>query len=144
MGREVRRVPPDWQHPLENGEFKPLYKLQMPHWKNGEATHYQMYETTTAGTPISPVMETPEKLARWLVNNNTLAFGHKTASYEAWLMVSQGRTVISGVITPQSVTKAVHELPYDHDRETSIKKDDAFSKIDKATNVSRRKQQERE
>lgn len=25
MGREVRRVPADWQHPKENGVFKPLF-----------------------------------------------------------------------------------------------------------------------
>ena len=40
-----------------------------------ERTHYQMYETCTEGTPISPVMETPENLARWLADNGASAFG---------------------------------------------------------------------
>lgn len=25
MGREVRRVPADWVHPMENGRYKPMY-----------------------------------------------------------------------------------------------------------------------
>jgi hypothetical protein len=39
-----------------------------PDWDEKTRTHLQMYETTTEGTPISPVMATPEELARWLCN----------------------------------------------------------------------------
>ena len=49
-----------------------------------------MYEDTSEGTPISPVMETPEKLARWLVDNNASAFAGQTATYEHWLAVCKG------------------------------------------------------
>ena len=62
----------------------------MPEWTDGEATHYQMYETTSEGTPISPVMETPEMLASWLVENNVSAAGGQEASYEGWLKVCRG------------------------------------------------------
>lgn len=140
IGREVRRVPKDWEHPmayyiddylplkggsfskdlkewLENKEkwdsgfirdyitmswkprdkdcdysfekwygIKPCQYSYMPEWTEKEKTHYQMYETCSEGTPISPVMETPEELAHWLEDNNASAFADiMTASYEEWL-----------------------------------------------------------
>lgn len=45
----------------------------MPGFLEAEKTHYQMYEESTEGTPISPVMETPEALAHWLADNNASA-----------------------------------------------------------------------
>lgn len=155
MGREVRHVPPDWQHPkTKEGWHKPLYKYDyeetlaeweigkkhwdkgeirtyedfspkgwepkenkylsmsyeeyagerpkkedyMPTWKPEECTHYQMYEDVTEGTPISPVMETPEELAQWLVDNDAGMFGYRTATYEEWLRVCQGEWMHSGMI----------------------------------------------
>ena len=126
MGREVRRVPSHWQHPVQDGKFKPLRQLEMPHWRNGEATHYQMYETTTEGTPISPAMESPEELAHWLVDNQVSAFGDQTASFEAWLMVAQGRTAISCMVTKAGVINGV-EANYRIQKEVQ----DVFSAIDK-------------
>lgn len=141
MGREVRRVPANWEHPKDvEGNYVPLfdenfeqalsdYKEEASQWALGnmrshlkggpkyiardsstegmpfkewageipkqedytpdcpeeERTHYQMYETTSEGTPISPVMESPEVLARWLVDNQASAFADMTATYEQWL-----------------------------------------------------------
>jgi hypothetical protein len=142
MGREVRRVPANWQHPQDGRGYIPLlggsfakelaewdegsarwdagfirdyskgldvvaWKPRdadtvsdtyaeysgdrpdadeyMPDWPESERTHLQMYEDTTEGTPISPVMATPEELARWLADNNANAFAGQTASYESWL-----------------------------------------------------------
>jgi hypothetical protein len=62
----------------------------MPDWGEDEKTHFMMYESTTEGTPISPAFETPEELARWLVNNNVRAFASSGASYEGWLRVAKG------------------------------------------------------
>lgn len=123
MGREVRRVPPDWEHPRgTRGEYEPLYDgyneqveaweakykksgLQatidyygsppdkndfMPDWPESERTHFQMYETCTEGTPISPVLESAEVLAHWLADNNASAFADDGASYEAWLAMIKG------------------------------------------------------
>ena len=102
MGREVRRVPANWEHPRDNkGNYLPLFELDnededdgstalMPAWGEQERTHFQMYETTTEGTPISPVMESPEALARWLVDNKADAGAGQHASYEAWLRVCRG------------------------------------------------------
>lgn len=74
---------------------------------------YQLWSTTSEGTPMSPVLETPEKLAHWLVDNKASTFGYQTASYEEWLsfirgpgwaptMVMTGGEITSGV---QSVSK---------------------------------------
>lgn len=133
MGRQVRRVPRDWQHPQEwrrgrlefvpllAGPFKatheewiadkaawdrgerpkywqqgstndyvqwagpePLAADYMPEWPEAERTHWQMYENTSEGTPISPVMETPHALARWLADNNASWFGGHGATFEQW------------------------------------------------------------
>ena len=69
---------------------KPLADEYAPDWPDEERTHYQMYQTTSEGTPISPVFETPEELARWLTDNDASAFGGALASYEAWLRVCRG------------------------------------------------------
>ncbi len=56
-----------------------------------ERTHYQMYQTTSEGTPISPIMESPEELARWCADEGLNAFGGMTEGYEWWLRVCKGR-----------------------------------------------------
>lgn len=141
MVRQVRKVPKDWQHPIEfvgsmnkirfvamyewkdlseemnewddeeakwkrgvrpdyiNPEYsklsyeeyagrRPDYTYLMPCWSEGEKTHYMMYETCREGCPISPAFETPEELARWLVDNNASVCGSYTASYEEWLAIA--------------------------------------------------------
>ena len=161
MGREIRKVPQNWEHPKnENGNYKPLlgysFKEQlaeweegkqkwgeglrenwfpkdgepkwepksedemnmsweewsgdkpneddyMPDWKDEERTHIQMYENTTEGTPISPVMKEPEELAKWLVDNEASAFGGMTATYEQWLATinagyAPSAIIINGVV----------------------------------------------
>lgn len=62
----------------------------MPFWPDGEKTHFQMYETCSEGTPISPVMHSPEELARWLADNNASSFGKLTSTYEKWLALIVG------------------------------------------------------
>lgn len=64
---------------------RPVESDYMPDWPESERTHLQMYECTTEGTPISPVMATAEELARWLADNGASAFGDLTATYEQWL-----------------------------------------------------------
>lgn len=151
MGREVRRVTKDWEHPKkDNGSYQPMFDdyyqnvldewiEQNKAWENGthpdfkeygsdypryamwggnppdcayykavrekqeDLTHIQMYEDTSEGTPISPVFEKPEDLARWLYDNKASAFGYQTASYEHWLsMINRGYCVsavlIDGVV----------------------------------------------
>lgn len=96
----------DWDHPGKWILHEKTYDFKewdgdrpdpadyMPDWLDAERTHLQMYETTTEGTPISPVFETPEKLARWLANNEASTFAGMTTSYENWLrMIGHGHSI---------------------------------------------------
>lgn len=128
MGREIRKVPSNWEHPKnEQGHYVPLndeyygdavdewynnHKLwlegkhpdqQMDNkpdykffsewggdapslevyrkekWTEEDATHFQMYETVSEGTPVSPVFETLEQLEDWLVGQ-----GHSRKAAQAF------------------------------------------------------------
>jgi hypothetical protein len=125
MSRELRRCPPDWDHPRYTpdtarhprmvGEYIPLYNQDFEtkfaawldealawragthpeyeaddpswynfvencsappepeyyrsrHWTAGEATAYQIYETVSEGTPVSPVFPTQDALRAWLLD----------------------------------------------------------------------------
>lgn len=68
----------------------PKREYYRPRWSEEERTHFQMYEATSEGTPISPVMDSPESLARWLADNGANAGAGMTASYEQWLLVCNG------------------------------------------------------
>jgi hypothetical protein len=124
MGREIRRVPPDFQHPrrFNNGNignnrtpdgYIPKYDginyekealewiIEFEKWRNDldsrtennkdepyyfnieppplredytdvkeeECTWYQLYETVSEGTPLSPPFETREELINYLTEN---------------------------------------------------------------------------
>jgi len=126
MGREIRMVPPNWEHPkkstlrFENGAYQyvdsdqsmydtryedackdwtdeynkwtsgdfPDYAdeddRKMPYWdwagmppdkeyyrpwKDEEATWYQLWQTVSEGTPVSPPFATKEELANYLAVN---------------------------------------------------------------------------
>ncbi len=55
-----------------------------------EGDAYQLWETTSEGSPISPPKKTPEELARWLADNGASSFGSRTESYETWLKFIRG------------------------------------------------------
>jgi len=147
MGREVRRVPANWDHwsysdqPLfdcynkalarwveHNDKWNQGFELNyttkqwepiadkyknisyseydgdcpdpndyMPDWENSERTHYQAYENTTEGTPISPVMATEDDLIDWLVDNKASAFGDMTGNRDFWTSVVKQNS--GGLIT---------------------------------------------
>lgn len=112
MGREIRRVPEGWQHPVnDRGHFIALYDREYDAvaeqwvadcaaWSRGEheeqkkyhdtpkffwdwqappdakcyrpkydgpATHFQVYETVSEGTPCSPVFASLEAMIEWMV-----------------------------------------------------------------------------
>lgn len=132
MGREVKRVPLDFEWPVNKiwygylvntcqddscddcREFARIKKLPMTEYNcpifgldPPEGQGWQMWETVSDGSPISPVFETPEKLARWLADTNAPSFGYHTATYEQWLgmikfgwapsMAHDGERLMSGV-----------------------------------------------
>lgn len=126
MSRKCRRVPKDWQHPKDiSGDYIPLHELfpynaaeieeglrdgwlkgeppyygipTMPQWPESQRTHYQMYEEVTEGTPISPVFERPEDLARWLASTRASAFAGMGASYEHWLALIHQRSASASLV----------------------------------------------
>jgi hypothetical protein len=51
---------------------------------------YQLWSTTTEGTPMTPVFSAPEELARHCADNNVSTFGSDTADYETWLKFIRG------------------------------------------------------
>lgn len=67
----------DDAHKTENNAWKPTEPPV------GEG--YQMWETTSEGSPISPVFASPEELARWLADNKASWFGDATATYDQWM-----------------------------------------------------------
>lgn len=136
MGREIRMVPPNWQHPKKafpSGvvDYKPLYdqdfasaaaewKSELAKWEDGthedlkyrdagsatewweysgnpperecyrpawteaEATHFQIYETVSEGTPVSPVFATRDELAAWLIQQGTSEAAAKKFAQEGF------------------------------------------------------------
>lgn len=120
MGREIRMVPPGWEHPKYERygrlEFRPLYDNDFasaaaewksdfakweagthedlkycdtktewweyngnpperedyrPAWTEADATHFQIYETVSEGTPVSPVFSSRDEIAAWLIKQGT-------------------------------------------------------------------------
>lgn len=118
MGREIRRVPANWEHPRHDsdhrraGQFRPLldgsyddacrewwesarkwhagevddrekkYLADHPwYWDwsappnrecyretfDSEPTHYQIYETVSEGTPVSPVFASLADMVEWMI-----------------------------------------------------------------------------
>ena len=64
MGREIRRLPLDWQHPTdENGDYIPQY---LPVWTDDTELGYCLYENVSEGTPCSPIFPTRDELINWI------------------------------------------------------------------------------
>lgn len=88
----------------------------MPEWPEAEQTHCQMYESTSEGTPVSPVMDTPEELARWCADNKVSTFGTGSfATYEQWLAVCRDGFAPSFVITDGVMMSGVEACDMNHD-----------------------------
>ena len=88
MAREARKVTADWQHPRDaEGKFIPMFEPQMGDLMKGVRNHLQMYETTTEGTPMSPVFAQAEELAQWLADHEVSVFGDCLATKEQWLRI---------------------------------------------------------
>lgn len=101
MGRQVRRVLADWQHPRNAaGRYIPMREAgdvlaratdeRMPAWPDAERTYWQMYETTTAGTPLSPPCASAETLAAWLADHHASAGPGFTGTAAQWLAMIEG------------------------------------------------------
>lgn len=79
------------------------FKIEVPEGKG-----WQMWETVSEGSPISPVFKTPEELAQWLADTKSSAFGSQTATYEQWLaMIGEGWCVSGAFVPGKGVVSGV-------------------------------------
>lgn len=77
---EIRRIVDRERCPTCDGRGRIRPIIELPKGKG-----YQLWDTSFAGCPVSPVFETPDELARWLYDNNVHAFGAFTLSFEKWM-----------------------------------------------------------
>lgn len=61
---------------------------------------WQMWETTSEGSPMSPVFETPEALAEWLADTGASMFGSTAATRDHWLSIITGADFAHVQIAP--------------------------------------------
>lgn len=161
MGREIRLVPPNWDHPViirrngnegpqpmlrgdfqtaakewkeglakwERGERDDYVSEEYKHleyweyaggppdrecycpWKPEEATWFQVWETVSEGTPVSPPFATKEELVDYLVANGDFwdqsrrAEGRTTMKCDPWSRADAARFVHgSGWMPSMTVT----------------------------------------
>lgn len=72
-----------WPSEQDRLDFEGWTRTEPP-----EGEGYQLWETVSEGSPVSPVFDTPEDLARWLVRNPHGI--DKGTSYETWLAFIRG------------------------------------------------------
>lgn len=70
-----------------------------------EGDGWQMWETVSEGSPISPVFATPEELAKWLSTND--GWGSNETSYETWLKMIHAGWAPSFVLDGSGVQSGV-------------------------------------
>jgi len=61
-----------------------------------EPTHYQIYETVSEGTPVSPVFETLDELANWLIKQGYSQQAARNFAKGGWapsMIVGGGRVL---------------------------------------------------
>lgn len=67
-------------------------------WTTEEATCYQIYETVTEGTPVSPVFASLDELAEWCVAQGYSRHAAEQFAKQGWvpsMMVDTGRGIIA-------------------------------------------------
>lgn len=171
MGREIRRVPADWVHPVDSrGNEHPLYDESFddacnewhaamhrwldgtygnhkydlkpsaefdhrtplgfvkwhgtlgdpdyyrPHWADEERTHYQLYETLSEGTPLSPVFASLDELAEWMITTPDPVWGFRNPEHVRAFCSEDGGYAPSMITSP---SRGVHDGMAIYEEETS-------------------------
>lgn len=167
MGREIRRVTPNWEHPKKERydmrlgryveDYQPLFDKPFapamrewyagweawergerpqgaedsstfwdwdggppdphyyrPAWAEGEATWWQVYETVSEGTPVTPPFATQEELIDYLASRGD--FWDQKRGDGAWPRVNAEKFVKAGwapsmVLTASGVHTARDGMP---------------------------------
>jgi hypothetical protein len=149
VGREIRRVPVDWEHPQDSrtGQYRPLvnrdFETEAREWLDNaiawdkgehpdlvnnhttkekhpfywmwsdkppdaeyyrprftsEPTAYQIYETVSEGTPVSPVFQTEEEIFTWLIQQGHSEKSARNFVKAEWApsMIIQGGAITMGI-----------------------------------------------
>lgn len=152
MGRQLRRVPPNWQHPTMKDTYtgdtvpRPMYDQTFAKaalewhagyatwqagdrppwagreseywehhspperedyrpWPDGDAKWYQVWETVSYGTPVTPPFATASELIEYLVANGDLWDQRRrrngsTMPCGPWPREAAERMVLGGVSAP--------------------------------------------
>ena len=71
---------------MYHGDAPDINYYQIRRYTNEQLTHIQLYETTSEGTPLSPIFRADDLdgLCEWAASNAT-TFGRYTATKEQWL-----------------------------------------------------------
>lgn len=88
-----------WFHPDAKAKYEAWKDMQPP---TGEG--WQLWETVSEGSPISPAMESPEALARWLSEQRGGWFRNGT-DYETWLRFLRGPGWAPSMVVENGVVK---------------------------------------
>lgn len=67
-------------------------------WTDEEATHYQIYETVTEGTPVSPVFATLDELIEWCVAQGYSRHAAEKFAEHGWvpsMIIDTGRSIFA-------------------------------------------------
>ena len=70
-----------------------------------EGTGYQLWETVSEGSPVSPVFETKEKLCKWLSSTPRDNDITNHFSYEDWLKIIEDGCPVMDIHTRKYVEK---------------------------------------
>jgi len=76
----------DWVGKAPN----PIY--YRPYWPEESRTHFQVYETVSEGTPISPPLPSKEAVVEWLVTHPDVNWGEITRE-QAEMFVKNGYAI---------------------------------------------------
>lgn len=66
-------------------------------WTDEQATHYQIYETVSEGTPVSPVFATLDELVEWCVTQGYSRYAAEQFAKHGWVP-SMVMEMTSGII----------------------------------------------
>jgi hypothetical protein len=84
MGKHIERVPPSFAHPIDaDGRAMPgAHKRALRKIPDADRTAFMVYEDTSEGTPLSPVLISHDALREWL-----LAQGHSEKAVDHFMIV---------------------------------------------------------
>lgn len=88
----------------ELDEKPPYFHDYRPRWRAKDRTHYQLYETVSEGTPISPPCASLEELADWCASQTARPVWNGTEKMDraAWMrFFARGGWAPSAIVTPE-------------------------------------------